>query len=413
MGSVPILLFSILFVLIIGTIVYFTIDYLTYKEDMNAKTEQRDLTIKNLGIDANNITSNLNQIDKTLSKKHNEDSSDLNSFDKAIKNYFSFGDNNASIQNEKLFEHVFSRISPDMELLARVNTAQGLMVNTKSEFLDNRNMKICNSSNNCMYMNVNDDGFNITPDSIDNLTINSSKKTPLAKFDLENDSIYFGGDDLNSPLFIRDGNVFVNNINLITKPSDMIYDHNNINDVNVVSLSGHNFNNEMITTETLKFNKAVNVANNVVDSFIANYYLRELKYSSINITMSRIAFNVVSYFDCRRGESLMFEMPESAIGNFKGTTRGADNTDYKTMPETNEKYYINSEVVPAENISIRNENGKTDILIILNTEIPAKTIISFHMYGWEIFESTLSTKSLTGTIIGTRKSIGDTVAMTN
>ena len=407
MGSVPIILFSIFFVLIIGAIVYFTIDYLTYKEDMKAKTDQSDLLIKNLTINDDNITSNLNRVDKVLSKKHDDDSSDLNSFDKAIKNYFSFGDNNTSIQNEKLFEHVFSRISPNLELLSHVNTAQGLMVNTKGDFLDKKSMKICNDSNNCMYMNVNDDGFNITPDSIDNLTINSSKKTPLAKFDLENDSIYFGGDDLNSPLFIKDGHVFVNNINMITKPKDMVYDHNNINDVNVLSLSGYDLHNNLnIDAELLNYRKAVYVANKVSDTFVVNYYISTSLYRSTQTTTSHAVFNMTSYFDCRSGDSLTFEIQES-IGKFKGTTRGADGTEYQTMPTTNETYYISSDLIPSENISIINENDKSYVRIVLNTDIPAKTVISFQMYGWEIFEKT---KTPMGIIIGNRTKVGDTVA---
>ena len=403
MDSVGTIIFSILFVFIIGIIIYFSIDYLTYKEDMKLITEQNDLQIHNLLTSDNVITSNLNNVDKILTKKHDEDSSDLNAFDKALKNYFSFSDNNANIQNEKLFEHVFSRISPNLELLSHVNTAQGFMVNTNDEVIDDRNMKICNNEKNCIYMNVNDNGFNITPDNVNNLTINSSEKNPLAKFDLENNSIYFGGDDINSPMFIRDGSVFVNNINMVVKPKDTTYDHNDINNVPVVAINGYDLHeNPQFTNgqELQRYNNAMTVVQKLNNKFLVYY-----RMNSSNISGNRRVqfwFNMISNFDYVVGNVLTFVLPKSEVGEFGGTSRGSDSVLFGNMPLVEGKYYFNSSnnhLVQSSNISLNTANNETTISITLSNNLPAKTNVMFNLYGWDILLDTTKTSS-TGIIIG-------------
>lgn len=368
MDSVGTIIFSILFVFVIGFIIYFTIDYLKYKEEIKNKMEQNDVKFSNLLTTDNSITSNLDIVDKSLTKKHNDDSSDLNAFDSALKNYFSFGDNNLSIQNEKLFEHVFSRISPNLELLTHVNTAQGLMVNTNKEVLDSRNMKICNDDKSCIYMNVNDDGFNITPDSVNNLTINSTEKTPLAKFDLENNSIYFGGDDLNSPMFIRDDKVFLNNINMISRPKNTVINHNNINDLKIFSLNGYDITDSLI-------DKALSAIDN--NKFIVFYNAENSAETEDGTYLYewRIDFHIISNYDYVTNDKLTFDVP------FK-LKSGSSNDSSITNT------LITENIISSENIEVKNESESNKLNVTITVQnnnstasLPSKTFFKFSLSG--------------------------------
>lgn len=393
MDSVGTIIFSILFVFVIGFIIYFTIDYLKYKEEIKNKMEQNDVKFSNLLTTDNSITSNLDIVDKSLTKKHNDDSSDLNAFDSALKNYFSFGDNNLSIQNEKLFEHVFSRISPNLELLTHVNTAQGLMVNTNKEVLDSRNMKICNDEKSCIYMNVNDDGFNITPDSVNNLTINSTEKTPLAKFDLENNSIYFGGDDLNSPMFIRDDKVFLNNINMISRPKNTVINHNNINDLKIFSLNGYDITDSLI-------DKALSAIDN--NKFIVFYNAvnsAELEDGTY-LYKWRIDFHIISNYDYVTKDKLTFDVP------FKLKSESSnDSTITKTL--------ITENIISSEYIEVKNENNENKLNVTITVQnnnstasLPSKTFFKFSLSGSGTLQ-TLIRSELTiqaGLLIGEKQS---------
>jgi len=391
MDSVGTIIFSILFVFVIGFIIYFTIDYLKYKEEIKNKMEQNDVKFSNLFTTDNTITSNLDIVDKSLTKKHNDDSSDLNAFDSALKNYFSFGDNNLSIQNEKLFEHVFSRISPNLELLTHVNTAQGLMVNTNKEVLDSRNMKICNDEKSCIYMNVNDDGFNITPDSVNNLTINSTEKTPLAKFDLENNSIYFGGDDLNSPMFIRDDKVFLNNINMISRPKNTVINHNNINNLKIFSLNGYDITDSLI-------DKALSAIDN--NKFIVFYNAENsAKRENDNYLFEWIIdFHIISNYDYVTNDVLTFDVP------FKLEPDSSINSSITNT-------LITENIISSENIEVKKESNKLNVTITVKnnnptTSLPSKTFFKFSLSGsgklQTLIQSRLNIES--GLLIGEKKS---------
>ena len=416
MDSVGTMIFSMLFVFVIGFIIYFTIDYLKYKEEIKKQMEQNDYKIRNLSTIDYSITSNLNMVDKSLTQKHNDDSSDLNAFDSALKNYFSFGDNNLSIQNEKLFEHVFSRISPNLELLTHVNTAQGLMINTNKEVMDSRNMKICNNEKNCIYMNVNDDGFNITPDSVNNLTINSTEKTPLAKFDLENNSIFFGGDDMNSPLFIQDDKVFVNNINMIVKPENTVYNHDdNIDDLQLIELNGVKINEmeNKLKKQTLEIHnklkthleknetryrqnmlqiisfirKALTVIHKEYNKFIV-FFNVTVRTSVSKLPNNKREFkrkikmelHMISNYDYSKDDDLNFELPF-----FKSE-------DIQKILKTS----MDENIIPSGNISLQNdvEKNKLRINLKLNQGLPSKTFVKFVLEGENIGSIITSTSGL-------------------
>ena len=176
-------------------------------------------------------------------------------YDTAIKKYFKFYDNNVAIDNDKMFKHQFSGINPNMDIISRVTTTGGLVVKTPEQESHDKNMQICNDENDCINMNVNSKGFNITPNKVKKMTINSKDNTPMASFDMESNSIYFGGSDINSPMFIQDGQVYVNNINMIEKENTGPFEKNVASDYNRLRLQ----NTEITDYKNL----AVNLANNL------------------------------------------------------------------------------------------------------------------------------------------------------
>jgi predicted nucleic acid-binding Zn-ribbon protein len=193
-------------------------------------------TAQNLEVTKKNIE---NDIDKTnldvqglqirneaISVQMSNVDTNLNNFDNSLKKYFTFYDSNTAIQNEKLFNHVFSGINPDLELMAKVNSTNGITLTTPANIIDEHNLKICNDLQHCIHLNVNNNGFNITPDNVGGLTINSKSGPALAKFDMDKNGIYLGGVDTSAPLFIEDGNLFVNNINLVIRPENDYNDDN-------------------------------------------------------------------------------------------------------------------------------------------------------------------------------------------
>ena len=76
---------------------------------------------------------------------------------------------------------------------------------------------------NCIDMNVDTNGnFNIYPspiinNNVSNISIlNKNKEKTLAKFDMNNNNIYLGGNDENAGMLINESNVYLKNINFLT-----------------------------------------------------------------------------------------------------------------------------------------------------------------------------------------------------
>lgn len=138
----------------------------------------------------------------------------MSNLDGNLKNYFNFSDNQEALNNDRLFEHRLSGIQPELDIISRVTATGGMIVKTPEEISHDKNMKICNEQNNCIQLNVNSYGFNITPDNLNKMTINAKDNQPMALFDMENKSIYLGGDDNNSPLFIEKGQLYVSKLNV-------------------------------------------------------------------------------------------------------------------------------------------------------------------------------------------------------
>lgn len=250
MNSAISIVVFLIFLVIIGVIIYLVYDYMDYKNNVDKSFGMTTInlndgfkkTAHNLEVTKQNIEDDIDktnldvkgvQIQNEAIATHiNNIDTDLNNFDSSLKKYFTFYDNNTAIQNDKLFNHVFSGINPDLELMAKVNSTNGITITTPENTIDDHNLKICNDLRQCIHLNVNNNGFNITPDNVSGLTINSKSGPALAKFDMDNNGVYLGGADTSAPLFIQDGNLFINNINMVVR-SD-----NDNNDAKVLRVTG-------------------------------------------------------------------------------------------------------------------------------------------------------------------------------
>jgi hypothetical protein len=234
------IVFSIFFIITLLIIVYIIYDYLTYKSKVDKSIEIASTEInkgfqdiiKNVDTHSNNIV--------TVDRK-------LEGYNDSLKKFFSFNDeNNNVITNEMMFNHAFDGITPNLELLSQVNAISGLKIKSSSELINEKNMKICNNSNGCVNMNVNSNGFNITPNSkVNNININDNDKYPLASFDLAHKSIYLGGNnETNSPFYIKNNDVHIKNAKL--------YKSNSGDFITPYSISNKFDNVEQVIDQTLE-----------------------------------------------------------------------------------------------------------------------------------------------------------------
>lgn len=248
-----------LLIIIFGVIIYITIDNMEYRHGVgdtiksttnyvNDIDDLMDILSSNMKIVTSNINmiddnqmnnknkinimtsnmmkhddgieTNMNMIDKmssnieTNKKEFGKVSTKINHLDNNLQRYFEFLENNEALNNNKLFEHRISGIQPELNLISQVTATGGMTVKTSDNNLHDNNMKICNEQNNCVQLNVNSNGFNITPDNLNKLTINAKDNQPMALFNMQDKSIYLGGVDNNSPLFIQNGELYANKLNI-------------------------------------------------------------------------------------------------------------------------------------------------------------------------------------------------------
>lgn len=202
----------ILFVITAVVVTYLIYDYLQYKEKV-------DETIKDA---SNQINREFNKVIDNVSTSSSNIllvDQKVNNYNESLKHFFSFNSSNDVITNSKMFDHAFAGIVPNLKLLTEVTAVSGLNVHTSKNLIDNKNMQICSDTNGCVNMNVNDNGFNITPNAnVSSLNINSKNGNTLSHFDLQNNSIFLGGNtEENAPFYIQNNNVFIKNASIADK----------------------------------------------------------------------------------------------------------------------------------------------------------------------------------------------------
>ena len=384
-------IFFIMFLIVIGIVIYLVYDYMEYKdnvdvafdistkhindnfekvsEDMDKtelKIDDTDKLARSVDVKAYNIDSKLKSTQKAFNQfqagyrdnirdiNHNfqltqnndgilnnwvqSNKKSLDNFDEALKKYFLFSENGQSISNEKIFNHVFSDVNPNLELLSQVQTVSGVTIKTPLNKIDTKNFRICNSQNNCINMNVDNDGFNLTPENVSNLTIHSQSNKPLAKFDLKNESIYFGGSDINSPMFIQNSNLYVNELNLIVKPHGTMYNTTDVAsaaNLSVASINGQdlydfstvvsNFisENSNVIMQTINAYDGRFANLSTIDSVINATKQCFVKYRLINQTINSRIISSISIeiyginIDLKQTDNIMFDVSTQEIGALK------------------------------------------------------------------------------------------------
>lgn len=192
-------------------------------KDNEKDIEKNTKTITELSAYTSN-TSNTFATDFNLHARSNENT--LNTFDKNLSKYFMFNDGNKKIAdnilpNNKIFNYVFGTSIPNMQLISRTTAINGLTINSDI----NKELKICSaiSPTTCIKTNIDKEGkFTISSAGSSNIIFkNNDNTSTLANFDTFNKAIYFGGNNpTTSALYIKDNDVYIKNLKLITPRAD-------------------------------------------------------------------------------------------------------------------------------------------------------------------------------------------------
>lgn len=175
-----------------------------------------------IAINSNDITTLKNNVG-LMSTLVNTNGSNLNNYDKSIKQYIEFRNNNTTI-NDALFNYRFEVVpNLSMNFLRNITAVSGMTVKTNNT--DN-SMRICDNSigtSNCIDMNIKDGAFDIYPsavpqNNVNNINIyNKNKQKVLANFNLVDNNIYLGGAKEDAAMFINESNVYVKKLNFLIK----------------------------------------------------------------------------------------------------------------------------------------------------------------------------------------------------
>lgn len=223
MDIIMAIIFFIMFLIILGILIYFIYDYVTYKEVV----DQTVIKIKDTINTSNQIVKGyldsnkkrIEQVDSSLSRTINEEvlrndvdtqnittlQNNMNNFDSNLKRFLQFTKNDVPIR-DKLFEHQFdadaNNTNYKINLLKRVNAATGITIRD--------DMQICkpgSTNADCMKFQVDNDSFSIAPDGQGNTiqymqigsSISSANSKPLASFGFKANErgVYFGGSNAN------------------------------------------------------------------------------------------------------------------------------------------------------------------------------------------------------------------------
>lgn len=259
MDSIVILILIIGLFAILCLVGYFVYDYQEYKKKLsdNLKETNKDINynfdkstsnlvyIKDVIQHHSNIIdqniSNINKLDYTikdqnniistrLSNTSNEFNKVFNSFNNNLNKYFEFDDGGNDISkinqpNNKIFNYIFgANLQQNLELIANTTAHSGITI--LSEIGAKTNFMICNSNmpSKCVKMATDIDGnFNIIPAGANNITFQNLNGHTFAQFNMQNNDIYLGGSNIDTaPFYIKDKDVYVKNLRLISANDNKI-----------------------------------------------------------------------------------------------------------------------------------------------------------------------------------------------
>lgn len=318
----------ILFIITAIVVIYLIYDYLQYKQNVDetikAASHQINKEFSKVIDNISESSSNILLVDEKI-----------NNYNDSLKHFFEFKNDESTITNEKMFKHAFSGVIPNLKLLSEVSAIHGLNVHTSSDLINNKNMRICNDNDGCVNMNVNDFGFNITPNSkVNNLLVNTQSGQPLSRFDLQNNSIYLGGNNsTNSPFYIEDNNVYMKNVSIADNAGEYVnnipdkynYISSNLNLIspqinamqNVVNTVNNNIS-DLTNKDTVMTQNIQELQNNINERGILVYYYVDKDSAStandtckikLNIDTSTLHHNLI-------GKTIQVSISKSILGNY-------------------------------------------------------------------------------------------------
>jgi hypothetical protein len=215
--------FFIMLLCILGVLVYFIYDYISYKEAVDRTIQM--VNSSNLAIEAsiNQNRSALGILNKNIDTQDQRNTrtelnsqttkGDLGDFDANLRYFMQFSSNVEDLK-DKIFDYRFSLEDqrPDdykLKLLKRVNAISGMTI----ESAPNKNLKICDgASDNCINLSMTNQIFDITPNTPTGMmTIKSaSSSLPMAQFDFGQNNVYFGGSNIDSsPMYVKGNEVYL------------------------------------------------------------------------------------------------------------------------------------------------------------------------------------------------------------
>jgi|LakMenE01Jun11ns_1017448.scaffolds.fasta_scaffold9959677_16 predicted nucleic acid-binding Zn-ribbon protein len=316
-----------------------------------------------------NVESNVSKSQERINKVSNK----MNQFDTALKKYFKFSEDNVGIDNDKIFQHTFSGINPNLQLLTEVDAVSGLTVKTSG----NQSFKVCNAENNCMSMNVENDRFNITPINVNNLTINSRNNSTLANFDLQTNSIYLGGSDMNAPMFIQDSNLYVNNMSVLIKEPGKTYTNNDLQSVRKFKITGEEiYDVGRLIHDTLE-EYAVRIDYSLVNATETTLE-QSASQSSPSYIINTLSMRIQSGADLRKNDYILYAIPSSVYGTFTGYNEDGTAKIYTLENVMTDNVDTTKSIVESSNDSLM-------LKIVINKNIAKNTEILLQLYGIDIF----------------------------
>lgn len=368
--------------------------------DDNVQNLDKEVDVLETGVTRNTQSSLTNSERITnLNQRLNITSDNAIKHDDAIKKYFKFYDNDVAIDNDKLFEHTFSGVQPNLDIISKVTATSGLIVKTPEQESNDKYMKICNENKNCVNMHVNSKGFNITPDNLNSMSINSKDNQPMALFDMETKSIYLGGSDINSPLFIQNGQPFVNNINMIQKDHDGPFTTNEAKDMTRFRIQ----NTELKEYGQLALDSANDVQKTIsnVKNIDVFYELGNQMYSNHTEILNRIAFMFHYHQDIEPGHAIKIRITFFYIGSFIGTLRTnplQNPEDYNSMIYG--KFYVKqllngeeSDFLDLPMLEFKKIQSDVEVTLHVTGKINKNANVIIEISGFKIID---------GSVLGTR-----------
>lgn len=141
----------------------------------------------------------LTQMYADLNVKHNEIKSSIDALQNIVNSSFIQISKIQGLQS--ILDGIEDKQTDFLKQLHDLNTAaeatsvviDGLYIKSSSNLVDPKNFKICNTGNDCMNFNTNNDGFNMTPENVNSFTIRSKNKTAIGKFNLLSEDLYLTG----------------------------------------------------------------------------------------------------------------------------------------------------------------------------------------------------------------------------